>query len=164
MIQLEIVHNLLVYLQNIVNINILKVMSVRLNVITSYKIIQNNVKDKMHVIQQWYLQLLMVIEFVVNNANLINIYHISQMINLMVLVNVFHNVQMNSQILQDNIFIMIRQIVTQMQFVQVNVQQVYIINKVSIRYVQRIVIMLLHKRIQCINVNKTVNKDKFIVL
>lgn len=164
MIQLEIVHNLLVYLQNIVNINILKVMNVRLNVITSYKIIQNNVKDKMLVIRQWYLQLLMVIEFVVNNVNLINIYHISQMINLMVLANVFHNVQMNSQILQDNISIMIRQIVIQMQFVQVNVQQVYIINKVTIRYVQRIVTMLLHKRIQCINVNKTVNKDKFIVL
>lgn len=82
----------------------------------------------------------------------------------MVLVNVFHNVQMNSQILQDNIFIMIIQIVNQMQFVQVNVQQVYTINKVIIRYVQRIVIMLLHKRIQCINVNRTANKDKFTVL
>lgn len=77
MIQLEIVHNLLVYLQNIVNINIHKVMNVRLNVITSYKIIQNNVKDKMLVMQQWYLQLLMVTEFVDNNANLDNIYHIS---------------------------------------------------------------------------------------
>lgn len=77
MIQLEIVHNSLVYLQNIVNINIHKVMNVRLNVITSYKIIQNNVKDKMLVMQQWYLQLLMVTEFVDNNANLDNIYHIS---------------------------------------------------------------------------------------
>ena len=52
MIQLEIVHNSLVYLQNIVNINIHKVMNVRLNVITSYKIIQNNVlinvKTKMY--------------------------------------------------------------------------------------------------------------------
>ena len=77
MIQLEIAHNLLVYSQNIANINTHKVMNVKLNATISYKIIQNNAKDKIHVTQAWYSQLLMVIESVVNNVHQINIYHIS---------------------------------------------------------------------------------------